>query len=147
MAYNTRLWSKGFSLSVPPPAFNPEEYLMLAQSKLAFPNFIFIPARHNPKGKSLATVDSCSDGWMDESIGEYRDMPGMGYELFFNSERVNGPEAAFFTRQEARDDCDWQKQQNPGLRVTCSYNGEPFTVLRRAPPRGSRPTAKSTHIR
>ena len=50
----TRLWSKGFSLSVPPPVFNPEEYLMLAQNKLAFPNFNFIPARHNPSGKSLA---------------------------------------------------------------------------------------------
>lgn len=51
MAYNTRLWSKGFSLSVPPPVFNPEEYLMLAQNKPAFPNFNFIPARHNPRGK------------------------------------------------------------------------------------------------
>ena len=28
MAYNTRLWSKDFSLSAPPPVFNPEEYLM-----------------------------------------------------------------------------------------------------------------------
>ena len=97
MSSNTHLWSKGFSLSVPPPVFNPEEYLMLAQNKLAFPNFNFIPARHNPRGKSLATVDSCDLSWMDESIGEYRDMPGMGFELFYDGERINGPEAAFYT--------------------------------------------------
>jgi hypothetical protein len=53
MASNTRLWSNGFNLSVPPPVFNPEEYLMLAQNKLAFPNFNFIPALHKSKGQVL----------------------------------------------------------------------------------------------
>ena len=143
MASNTRLWSKGFSLSVPPPVFNPEEYLMLAQNKLAFPNFDFIPARHNPRGKSLATADSCTLGWMDETIGEYRNMPGMGFELFWDGERINGPEAAFYSRQEAREDCAWNTQTYPHTRVTCTYNGEPFTVGRRAPPRRRSPTAKS----
>jgi hypothetical protein len=135
MSSNTHLWSKGFSPSVPPPVFNPEEYLMLAQNKLAFPKFNFIPARHNPSGKSLATADSCSLGWMDDSIGEYRHMPGMGYELFWDGKRVNGPESAFYTRQEARDDCAWNKQDHYDIRVACTYNGEPFTVDRRARPR------------
>jgi hypothetical protein len=135
MAYNIRLWSKGFNLSVPPPVFNPEEYAMLAQNKLALPNFNFNPARHNPRGKSSATVDSCSLGWMDESIGEYRHMSGMGFELFYDGERVNGPEAAFFTRQDARDDCASATREYPDIRVTCAYNGEPFTVPRRARPR------------
>jgi hypothetical protein len=37
MASDARVWSADtFSLSVPPPVFNPEEYLMLAQNKLAF---------------------------------------------------------------------------------------------------------------
>jgi hypothetical protein len=134
MASNTRLWSKGFSLSVPPPVFNPEEYLMLAQNKLAFPNFNFIPARHNPRGKSLTTVDSCSLGWMDETIGEYRHVPGMGFELFYDGERVNGPEAAFYSRQDARDDCASAMKEYPDTRVTCTYNGEQFTVDRRAQP-------------
>jgi hypothetical protein len=93
MASNTRLWSNGFNLSVPPPVFNPEEYLILSQNKLAFPNFNFIPALHNPRGKSLATVNSCTMGGMSETIGKYRDMPGMGFELFWNGKRVNGPEA------------------------------------------------------
>jgi hypothetical protein len=128
MASNTRLWSNGFSLSVPPPVFNPEEYLMLAQNKLAFPNFNFIQTLHNPSGKSLATADGCSLGWMDESIGKYRDMPGMGFELFWDGKRINGPEAAFYSRQEARDDCAWNTQTYPSTRVTCTYNGEPFTV-------------------
>jgi hypothetical protein len=128
MASNTRLWSNGFDLSVPPPAFNPEEYLMLAQNKLAFPSFNFIPALHNPRGKSLATADSCTLGWMDETIGKYRDMPGMGFELFWDGKRINGPEAAFYSRQEARDDCAWNARTYPRTRVTCTYNGESFTV-------------------
>jgi hypothetical protein len=32
-------------------------YLMLAQNKLAFANFNFTAALHNPTGKSLATVE------------------------------------------------------------------------------------------
>jgi|EndMetStandDraft_3_1072993.scaffolds.fasta_scaffold178497_1 hypothetical protein len=133
MASNARLWSNGFNLSVPPPVFNPEEYLMLAQNKLAFPNFNFIPALHNPRGKSLATVDSCNFDAMDESIGKYRDMPGMGFELFYNGERVNGPEAAFFSRQDARDNCALNKRSYPKIRVTCTYNGEALTVADHAP--------------
>jgi hypothetical protein len=34
-------------------------------------------------------------------------MPGMGFELFWDGKRVNGPEAAFYSRQEASDDCAW----------------------------------------
>jgi hypothetical protein len=128
MASNTRLWSNGFNLSVPPPVFNPEEYLMLAQNKLAFPNFNFIPALHNPRGRSLKTVDSCVFSGMSETIGKYRDVPGMGFELFWDGKRVNGPEAAFYSRQEARDDCAWNTRTYPRTRVTCTYNGEPFSV-------------------
>ena len=130
MSSNTQLWSKGSSLSTPPPVFNPEEYLILAQNKLAFPNFNFIPPLHNPRGRSLATAESCSLGWMDESIGKYRHVPGMGYELFWDGKRVNGPEAAFYTRQEARENCAWNKQDHPA-RVACTYNGGPFMVDRR----------------
>ena len=55
---------------------------------------------------------------------------------------VNGPEAAFFTRQDARDNCALNKRSYPKIRVTCNYNGEPFTVAdyapRTRPPRLSR---------
>jgi hypothetical protein len=66
---------------VPPPFFNPEKYLMLAQNKLAFPNFNFIPALHNPRGKSLKAVDSCTLDAMDETIGNTGIWLGMGFEL------------------------------------------------------------------
>ena len=128
MASNTRLWSNGFDLSVPPPVFNPEEYFMLAQNKLAFPSFNFIPALHNPRGKSLKTVDSCVFSALGETIGKYRDMPGMGFELFWDGKRINGPEAAFYSREEARENCAWNTQTYPRVRVGCTYNGEPFTV-------------------
>lgn len=58
-----------------------------------------------------------------ETIEEYR-----GYELFWDGKRVNGPEAAFYSRQEARDNCAWNTRTYPRVRVTCIYNGEPFTV-------------------
>ena len=60
---------------------------------------------------------------MRETIEEYR-----GYELFWDGKRVNGPEAAFYSRQEARDNCAWNTRTYPRVRVTCIYNGEPFTV-------------------
>jgi hypothetical protein len=113
---------------------------MLAQNKLAFPNFNFVPALHNPRGKSLATVDSCNFGPMDESIGTYRHMPGMGFELSYNGERVNGPEAAFFSRQQARDNCALNKQSYPKIRVACTYNGEPITVSEVPRTRPARPS-------
>jgi hypothetical protein len=84
---------------------------------------------------------------MDETIGEYRDMPGMGFELLWDGERINGPEAAFYLRQEAREDCAWNTQTYPHTRVTCTYNGEPFTVGRRAPQRRRPSTATSKTIR
>jgi hypothetical protein len=130
MASDPGVWSaETFSLSVPPPVFNPEEYLMLTQNKLAFPNFNFIPELHNPRDKSLKTVDSCIfSGGMSEMIGKYRDMPGMGFELFWDGKRINGPEAAFYSRQDARENCAWNTRTYPRVRVTCTYNGEPFTV-------------------
>jgi hypothetical protein len=134
MASDRRVWSaETFSLSVPPPVFNPEEYLMLAQNKLAFPNFNFIPALHNPRGKSLKTVDSCTLDAMGETIGKYRDLHGMGFELFWDGKRVNDPETAFYSRQEGRDDCTWNTRTYPRTRVTCTYSGEPFTVLPAVP--------------
>src|SRR5262249_27254928 len=92
--------------------------------------------------KSLATVDSCTLDAMDETIGKYRDMLGMGFELFWDGKRINGPEAAFYSRQEARDDCAWNTRTYPRVRVACTYNGEPFTVLpavQASPNRSSRP--------
>jgi hypothetical protein len=41
---------------------------------------------------------------MGEAIGK-RPLPGMGFELFWDGKRVNGPEAAFYSLQEARDKC------------------------------------------
>jgi uncharacterized protein YecT (DUF1311 family) len=60
---------------------------------------------------------------MGETIEEDR-----GYELFWDGKRVNGPAAAFYSRQEARDNCAWNTRTYPRVRVTCIYNGEPFTV-------------------
>jgi hypothetical protein len=56
---------------------------------------------------------------MGETIEEY---------LFWDGKRVDGPEAAFYSRQEARDNCAWNTRTYPRVRVTCIYNGEPFTV-------------------
>jgi len=122
MSYNKRLWSNGFQLSSPPPLFNPEEYAMLAQNKLAFPNFSFIPAKHNPLGKSLATADSCALAPMDQSIGEYRHVPGLGYELYWNGKVVNRPDSELWSRGASRDNCAWNKKTHADIRVECRYN-------------------------
>jgi uncharacterized protein YecT (DUF1311 family) len=63
-----------------------------------------------------------------ETIREHRHMPSMGFELFWDGKRVNGPEAAFYSLQEALDNCAWNTRTYPRVRVTCIYNGKPFTV-------------------
>lgn len=49
-----------------------------------------------------------------------------GYELFFNGKRVSGPDARYYTEKQARDNCAWNVQTKPSIRVECYFNGVQF---------------------
>lgn len=50
----------------------------------------------------------------------------LGFELFFNGKRVNGPESSFYTIRQARESCSWNRQRHRGTLVECRYDGRPF---------------------
>lgn len=57
--------------------------------------------------------------------------PGVGYELFYNSRRVSGPDAQFYTIEQAVQHCTGivaQKQSD--TKVTCFFNGQPLPMTR-----------------
>lgn len=51
-----------------------------------------------------------------------------GYELYFNNQqRVSGPDAAHYTRQQAQDNCRFNMQTKPDIAIRCVYNGQTFS--------------------
>lgn len=66
MGYNPSHHSACLQESADPGIFEPEEYFLLDRNKLAFPNFFFVPAVHNPTGRDLVRVynGECEQGPM-----------------------------------------------------------------------------------
>lgn len=50
--------------------------------------------------------------------------PQKGYQLYFDGRLVSGPDAEFYTRDQAIENCRWNVQTKPNIRVGCVYNGE-----------------------
>ena len=48
----------------------------------------------------------------------------LGYELRFDGKAANGLDAVFYTPNQARDNCKWNKEQKRSLRVECRYDGQ-----------------------
>ena len=50
-----------------------------------------------------------------------------GYELYFNNQRVSGPDADHYTRQQAQDNCQFNMQTKPNIAIRCVYGGQTFS--------------------
>ena len=71
--------------------------------------------------------------WKLSKPGWARRLRNIGVtRLFWDGKRVNGPEAAFYSRQEARDNCAWNTRTYPRVRVTCIYDGDVYGPIRRS---------------
>jgi len=46
--------------------------------------------------------------------------------LHFNGKRVSGPDAEFHTRQQALDNCAWNRRTKLHIRIDCVRNGQPL---------------------
>lgn len=42
-----------------------------------------------------------------------------GYELYFNNQRVSGPDADYYTLQQAQDNCQFNMQSKPNMAIRC----------------------------
>lgn len=50
-----------------------------------------------------------------------------GYELYFNNQRVSGPDADYYTLQQAQDNCQFNMQSKPNMAIRCVYDGQTFS--------------------
>lgn len=128
MSYNRRHHSQGLRQSLPLAGLAPEDFVVLAQNRLAFPAFAYAAAEHNPTNKPMPTIEPCYLGAMSAAIGPLRRMPGVGYELVFDGRVVSGPETAFYTPAQARGNCAQNRRTQRGVRVECRYGGKRLDV-------------------
>lgn len=110
---------------------NPEEYALLSLHRRAFPGFRYDPALHNPSGRPLGRMMRCVLGPMDDSLGL---PPRKGYRLYYNGKLVSGPGAALYTYQAAEDNCRWNRENRPGIKVGCIFHGQPLSYWRKRIP-------------
>lgn len=47
-----------------------------------------------------------------------------GYQLYFDGKLVSGPDAEFYTRQQALDNCAWNRRTKPHIRIDCVHEGQ-----------------------
>lgn len=116
MSYDPSHHSAGLEPSATPGDLLPEERFLLASNALAFPAFQF------DAGRTLVGVDgTCELGAMDGSIGP---MTRTGYQLLFNGSVVSGPEAQFYTRGQARENCASNIANQPSTTaIRCLFDG------------------------
>lgn len=126
MSYNPAHHSNGLNPSDDPGGLNPEEYFVLSLNKRVFPDFIYQEQIHNPRAGifDLDRIQRCFLSPMGSSIGDFKRHEGVGYELFFNGQRVNGPESALYSRMQALKNMEWNKKNNAGLKIEGKYNGK-----------------------
>jgi hypothetical protein len=121
MSYNPAHWSRGLEPSPIPGDLNAEDRYALALNQRVFPGLVPPTAHVDP-----AALQRCFLGPM--SAGPLRDLPGVGYELYFDGARVSGPDAALYARALAEANCAANVARYPNIRVECRYNGATFDV-------------------
>lgn len=125
MSYNLAHHSTGLSRSPTPGTLNPEERLALAYAGRAFPGLRFDGASY-AHAIDLDRVAGCFFPAMGETIGAYRDLPGVGFELYYDGRRVNGADASLWSQTQAATGCEWSRAYHPSVAVRCTYNGSPL---------------------
>lgn len=123
MGGNPAHWSQGLTRSATPGDFIPEDRYMLAAASPVFPGLTYDAARY---GANIdpERVQACFQRPMSETIGPLRAQPGVGFELYYNGQHVNGPDASLYTRAQAESSCTEARKLEPGVSVGCRYNGQ-----------------------
>ncbi len=126
MSYKQAHWSNGLQQSTDPGTLMPEEIMILSANQGVFPGLHYDPVLHNSLNLKPEIWNQAMLGPMDTSVGELRQFPGVGYELFYNGKQVNGPDAALYTRQQALANLAWSRTTYPKTKVEGRYNGLPL---------------------
>lgn len=130
MSYNPAHWSSGLEVSSTPGGLGPEERAVLAMNQRVFPGLRFRPERDGAIA-DLARLQRCFLSPMSAAASPLVDQIGVGFELFYDGERVNGPDAALYTRQQANESCSTSRSWYPAVQIECRYNGAALENRRR----------------
>lgn len=120
MSYDRAHWSHGLIPSATPGRLMPQDYFALALNHRVFPDFVYDARVHG--AVDAHAVQGCFLGPMAQTIGALVGQPGVGYELYFDGQRVNGPDAALYSRRQAEENCAAAASQTTAA-VGCRYNG------------------------
>jgi hypothetical protein len=116
MSYNPRHRTKGFDRGPTPASLGHQERISLLLNRRVFPNPI------DPEELQQRS-NTCVLPAMHRSIGDIPVVRGVGYDLRVNGRPISGPEAIFFTRAQAIEQCDLTRKRQPSLQLECRFAG------------------------
>jgi hypothetical protein len=122
MSYDPQHWSSGTTQSATRGDFSPEDRAALALNQRVFPGLRYDHARDGAIA-DLALFQSCFLPPVSTDVSPLVDLIGTGFELFYDGARVNGPDAALYSRRQASESCRTSREWYPNVRVECRYNG------------------------
>ena len=131
MAYNLVRRSRGLMESSVPGKFDPEDYFVLSENKLAFPHFQYIEAKHNPERRNMGSIEECYLSPMNSHIGQIKRIHGLGFELYFDGRLVSTLESEFITLTTAKKNCRYNQTHHEHTKVVCLFHGRPMSGLDR----------------
>lgn len=127
MSYNPQHWSSGLSQSATPGGLGPEDRAVLALNQRVFPGLRYDSrAGDSRRGVDPARLQRCFQSAVSAAASPLVDLIGVGFELFYDGARVNGPDAALYSRQQAVESCRTSRSWYPAMQVECRYNGVPM---------------------
>lgn len=127
MSYNPQHWSSGLSRSATPGGLSPEDRAVLALNQRVFPGLRYDARRGGARrGVDPARLQRCFLSAVSAEASPLVDLIGVGFELFYDGARVNGPDAALYSRQQALESCRTSRSWYPAMQIECRYNGSPM---------------------
>jgi hypothetical protein len=94
------------------------------RGKPAVPTLISAPyVVPKPRGKPAVLTVTAAPYVVPAPAGKH---PGVGYELFFDGKLVSGPDAASYSLAQARENCAYNNNTKPNMKVECRYDGKPL---------------------
>lgn len=121
MSYNPAHWSSGTTPSATRGELGPEDRAALALNQRVFPGLRYDAARFG--AVNMERVQRCFHAPVSAAASPLEDRLGVGFELYFDGKRVNGPDAALYSRVQASESCATSRAWYPNIRVECRYNG------------------------
>jgi hypothetical protein len=119
MSYNPLHRSRDIEQGRHPGTLLPQEKALLLLNSRVFPSGM-------RKEVLQKQASGCVLPAMDSALGPLPTIRGVGYDLVINGRLANGPDATFFTKQQAEKHCSVMKVRHTSRQLECRYAGKTF---------------------